>query len=215
MDILKKEFAKYSKPMFFNIGRVATYLLALLLLLGIFTRRNDSQFILVNLFVFGIITLILLIFDIINSVNKIKSYKSHKVQFFDNHILFVDHRGTFVLPYEDLKSYQLLSDQLLLRIQRNKFVISAKQHGIMFEELRQMVSYLDSKEVLNKNSRGYMYLILLFLAINYGLDYLIRSVFELSADASLFGTLYVIFFIGIVFLIVEKWNLRNLKAKEE
>ena len=93
-------------------------------------------------------------------------------------------------------------------------MISGKQHGILYEELKYMVNFLISKKVTSKISRGLIYFLALFLVINYGADYLFRSVLGYSSDVSLFGTLYIILAAGLGFFIWEKINTKKLKDKE-
>lgn len=215
MEILNKEFAKYSKPMFFTIGRVIMYILGLLVILGTYSRISESQFMFVNFFVLGSIILIFVVYDIIVTIKKIKTYTSHMVSFHDNYLLFVDHRGTFKLPYEKMGSYQFISDQVIIRIKLNRFVISGKQHGILYEEIKHMVNFLISKKVTSKVNRNLIYFLGLFLVINYGADYLFRVVLEYSSDVSLFGTLYIIFAIVFGFFILEITSGKKLLEKEE
>jgi hypothetical protein len=214
MEVLKKEFTKYSKPMFFNFARVLIYVIGLIILLGVYSRIDDSEFIFYNFFILIFISLVFVALDVIVGLKKIRTYKSHRVQFLDEYILFVDHRGSFELPYEKMDSYQITSNQILIRIQKNRFLISGKQHGINFEELRLMADFLLSKNVESKIGRGFIYFIIVFLVINYGLDYLFIQVFKLTSDASLFGTLYFCLVIGIVYYIWEQINVRKLLTIE-
>ena len=112
MEILRKEFSKYSQPMFFTIGRSILYILGILMILGTFARRNESQFVLINLYVLCFIFIVIVVYDILIVIKKRKTYESHMVVFDEDHIVYVDHRGTFKLPYSDMSSYQLISDQL-------------------------------------------------------------------------------------------------------
>jgi hypothetical protein len=214
MEVLMKEFTKYSKPMFFNFARILIYIIGLIILLGVYSRIDDSKFIFYNFFILIFISLVFVILDVLVARKKMKTYKSHKVQFFNDYILFVDHRGSFQLPYKEMDSYQITSNQILIRIQKNRFLISSKQHGINFEELRLMADFLVGKNVESKIGRGFIYFVIVFLVINYGLDYLFIQVFKLSSDASLFGTLYFCLVIGMVYYIWEQINVKKLIYEE-
>jgi len=83
MEILKKEFNKYVKPKFFNIGRMFVYVLAILMLLGVNNTTEVSEPIFIHFYFMCFIALTALIYDIINGVKKMKTYKDHRVQFLD------------------------------------------------------------------------------------------------------------------------------------
>jgi len=215
MEILKKEFNKYVKPKFFNIGRMFVYVLAILMLLGVYNTTEVSEPIFIHFYFMCFIALTALIYDIINGVKKMKTYKDHRVQFLDEYILFVDHNGTFKFPYEEVKSYQLLSGQILIRMKHNRFVISAKDHGINIDELKQMVDFLISKEVPNKKNNLFVYFLVMFVTINYGAQYLFVDVLELPAEVSMFLILYIVFVIIISVVLFERYQLSKLKMDEE
>ena len=203
------------KPRFFSIARSLVYVVGLIMMLGIYTRIDNSEFVFINFVIYCVVVLLLVVFDVVNGLKKIKSYKNHLVQFHDNYILFVDQRGSFELPYEQIKSYQFSSDQILIRINGNRFLISGTLHGISFEELKEMVNFLASKNIVSKVSRGFLLFLGMFLIINYGSDYLFIEVLELSSDASLFGTLYICLVVGVGYFVWDRINMRKLKTKEE
>lgn len=215
MDILNKEYAKYARPMFFHIGRVVLYLLSLLILLGAYSRIEDSQFIYINFFILCFIFLFIVIIDVVIGMKKAQSYKTHKVKFVEEFVLFVDHRGAFQLPYTSLKSYQMISDQIILKTKANRFIISGKHHGISFDELKEMVNYLVSQNVENKINREFIYFVAGFFVVNYGADYVFRNILQLSSDVSLFGTLYIMMLIGLSIVLWDKWNLQKIQKIEE
>ena len=214
MEILKKEFNKYVKPNFFNLGRMLVYVLAALLLLGIYNTTDASEPIFIHFYLMCVIAISGLIYDAINGVKNARTYRNHKVQFMDEYILFIDHHGTFRLVYEEMKSYQLMSGQILIRMKWNRFVISGKHHGINIDELKQMVDFLVDKEVQNKKNNIFVYFLIMFIAINYGSQYLFVDVMGLPVETSMFLILYLVFIIIIAVVGFERYQLTKLKMDE-
>jgi len=100
-------------------------------------------------------------------------------------------------------------------MKHNRFVISAKDHGINIDELKQMVDFLISKEVPNKKNNLFVYFLVMFVTINYGAQYLFVDVLELPAEVSMFLILYIVFVIIISVVLFERYQLSKLKMDEE
>lgn len=215
MIILNKEFKKYLKPRFFNVGRIIVYALAVILLLGVYNTTDMSEPTFIHFYIMCLIALLGVAYDAIVGIKKSKTYENHKVQFMDEYILFTDHHGTFKLSYDEVKSYQLMSGQILIRMKWNRFVISGKHHGINIDELKQMVDFLVDKEVQNKKNNLFIYFLVMFLVINYGSQYLFVDVMGLPVETSMFLILYLVFIIAFTVVGFERYQLAKLKPDEE
>jgi len=215
MKILNKEFVKYTGPMFFSFGRVLAYLLVVILILGAYSSTGDVGPSVIHFWLMLAIAVLGLAYDAINVIRKARTYQNHKVQFSDEYILIVDHLGVFKLPYDEVKSYQLISNQILIRTKWNRFVISGKLYGINYDELKEIVDFLSDKEVLSKSSNTFIYFLVAFIAVNYGAQYIFVDVFGIPVESTVFYIFYLVFFIAMAVIGFEKYQLSTLKMKED
>ena len=215
MKILNKEFAKYARPMFFSFGRVLAYILVVILILGAYSSTDTSGPDFIHFWLMLAIAIIGIVYDAIGAIKKAKTYLNHRVQFLDDYVLFVDHLGAFKLPYEQIQSFQLLSNQVLIRTKWNRFVVSGKLHGINYDELKEIVDFLLSKEVVSKSSNTFVYFLVAFIAVNYGAQYVFVDVFGIPVESTVFYIFYLVFAIAISVIGFERYQLSTMKIKED
>jgi len=215
MKISEKEFSKYARPRFLTISRLFIYMFAIILLLGVYNTVDVSESLFIHFYIMSALAIIGLGYDVMNGLKKVKTYKEHSVQFMDEYILYTDQRGSFKIKYSQIKSYQLLGAQLMIKLKWNRLTISGKLYGINYDELRQMVDFLSDKNIPSKANLSLVYYIGAFLLINYGSQYLFVNLFAVSEESSMFLILYVILFIVFGAIGFERYQINTFKMKED
>jgi hypothetical protein len=160
-----------------------------------------------------IMVVIIVIYDVIIGMKKKKTYASHKVMFMGDNLFYIDHRGNFNIPYERIGSYQLSGNTIVIRVKSLRFVIDGSKFGISQDEIRSMVELLASKEVpAFRSTYTFVLFFLIFIVINFGLDYLFSKILHFSEEISVFTTLYVCFVGGVALVVNELIRINQIKG---